>query len=460
VKHLRTIVSFLALAMFLAACADTPTQLPLGPDGRVILPDAAEPGNAILSSEPGENLCEQASAVRLLAAQTQEAGSVQVWSTADHLYVRFATGPGWSIGQTHVAVAASLAGIPMNGQGNPVPGQFAFSQAHAPTVTEFTHVIELSVLGVETGDELFVAVHAEVEHKDGERESAWGEGARFVNRGNWATYFMHTVADCDDDGPGQDPPPPGRDVVVFNDIDLFSVGWDDENNRRMTENLISFSGSGPRADGSVIWTDRGRNSACFLGGGDWCGTYIPGFRPFMEGLGFTVQDFTDANPAPITSIPANVKVIFLLMPRIQYSIQEINAFKAFAEEGGRVVFIGEHQGFYGLAGIAVENQFLANMGAVLRNTGGEIDCEPTVIPGTSLRSHQVTTGMEQVTVACASEIDPGPNDYPLFYDTTGTRLLGGVAVIDTTPIAALSVVESELPVMTFFGGDLPTPSGR
>jgi len=447
---------FLIPILALAAC-DGP-----GPVGLPV----AHPDAAVLLSLSGEAGCEEAGAVRLLAGRTLDAGSIQVWSTDAQLHVRFVAGSGWAIGQTHLAVAADLSGIPRNGPGNPVPGRFPYRETHAPAVTDYTYIIDLSELGAGLGDELLIAAHAEVEHEALGTESAWGEGSRFVERGNWATYFVQTVRECKgDDEPGDDPPPPGRDVVVFNDIDLFSdeFGWDDPNNRQMTANLLTFSGSGPRADGNVIWTDRGRVSGCFLFGGDWCGSYISGFRPFMVDLGFTVQDFTDGNPAPLTSIPPEVKVIFLMMPRVNYSVAEINALKAFADEGGRVVFIGEHEGFYGLQGLAVENQFLINMGAVLRNTGGEVDCGgATVVPGSSLRPHQITTGLEQITVACASEIEPGPDDYPLFYDTSGTRLLGGVAVIDTTPLSALTLVETALSAASAFegSGGSRTPSGR
>ena len=38
-----------------------------------------------------------------------------------------------------------------------------------------------------------------------------------------------------------------------------------------------------------------------------------------------------------------------------------------------------------------------------------------------------------VHIACASVIMPGPDDYPLYYDSTNTSVLAGVATIDTTP---------------------------
>lgn len=126
-------------------------------------------------------------------------------------------------------------------------------------------------------------------------------------------------------------------------------------------------------------------------------------------------------------------MIFLWNALVQYTTEEVNAFKQFAEEGGRLVFIGEWDGYYG-AGIALENQFLLDLGAVMTNIGQAVDCGYTVLPSASLRPHQITIGMTDVTVACASVIVPGPQDYPLFYDTTNTQVLAGVAKIDTTPL--------------------------
>jgi hypothetical protein len=77
------------------------------------------------------------------------------------------------------------------------------------------------------------------------------------------------------------------------------------------------------------------------------------------------------------------------------------------------------------------------MGAVLRNTGGAIDCLYNTLPETSLRLHQVTEGMTEVVVACASIIEPGPDDHALIYDRTNTHVIAGVARINTTRIAAL-----------------------
>ena len=139
-------------------------------------------------------------------------------------------------------------------------------------------------------------------------------------------------------------------------------------------------------------------------------------------------------------------MIFLWNPTETFTPPEINALKAFAEEGGRVVFIGEWQGYYDA--ITLENDFLAKMGAVMTNTGQAVDCGYNTLPQASLRPHQITQGMTNVTIACSSVLIPGPNDYPLYYDSTNTMVLSAVATIDTTPIPLNFVAPSQMAPQT------------
>jgi hypothetical protein len=131
----------------------------------------------------------------LWAGQNINAGTVKVWNDQTDLYVRYNTAAGWSITETHLAVATSLAGIPQTRNGNPIPGRFPYSNVHNPAVTEFTYTVALGDL--EPGDELYIAAHcvAELRGPGGElirRETGWGDGYPFPGR-NWATYLRYTV---------------------------------------------------------------------------------------------------------------------------------------------------------------------------------------------------------------------------------------------------------------------------
>lgn len=236
---------------------------------------------------------------------------------------------------------------------------------------------------------------------------------------------------------------PGEDVVVFNDVNIFNnKALLDPDNVKLVQNLVTFTNDGPRNAGTIVLMDSGRSANCgvFCGAGDNWST----IRSTIEGEGFTI-DQINSTQGSLTNIPTDVKIIFILLPRVNYTVEEINTLKEFASEGGRIVFVGEWDGYYG-TGIAVENQFLMNMGAVLTNTGGAVDCALSisgpyiVLPSSSNRSHQIMEGIVDLTVACASVIVPGPSDFPLFYDTTNTKVLAGVAEIDTDPISELETV--------------------
>jgi hypothetical protein len=199
------------------------------------------------------------------------------------------------------------------------------------------------------------------------------------------------------------------------------------NNVLMLQNLLGYPAAGPRASGTVVLVDGGHAPVC---GSAFCGSSFGTFASVAAGVGFTVTVDTSGN---LSSIPGNVKVLVLWVPTTFYSTAEINAMKAFATQGGRIVFVGEHSGFYG-SGFPAQNDFLSKMGAVMTNVGNQIDCGYNLLPGSSLRTHQITTGMTDVTMACSSEILLGPNDFALYYDSSNTRVLSGVAKIDTVPL--------------------------
>lgn len=230
-------------------------------------------------------------------------------------------------------------------------------------------------------------------------------------------------------------PRPGRDVVVFNDVNhIDNNSLNNPNNILLVRNLINYTTIGERANGTRVLFDCGRNS----GYPESCQTSGTHSRLHDEirSYGFDL-DFINSSNTPLTDIPSDVKILFLWLPKVQFSVDEINSMKAFAEEGGRIIFIGEWDGFYTPVGLAVENQFLINMGAFMRNVGNAVDCGYNILPESSLRPHPITRDMTNVTIACASVIELGPNDFALYYNRANNLVLAGVAQIDTTPITEL-----------------------
>jgi len=132
---------------------------------------------------------------KLLAGQAIGAGNVLVWNDAQNLYVSYRTADCWALGETHVAVAASLEGIPQTSKGNPKVGQFQYAGVHQPNVAEYTYAIPLG--DYSGAAQLFIAAHAEVKKTCGPgkaagEETAWAQGNGFPGK-NWAMYFAYGV---------------------------------------------------------------------------------------------------------------------------------------------------------------------------------------------------------------------------------------------------------------------------
>src|SRR5262249_16090006 len=103
-------------------------------------------------------------------------------------------------------------------------------------------------------------------------------------------------------------------------------------------------------------------------------------------------------------------------------------------EGGRLLYMGEFEGYFSAADFDIENNFLAAMGAVMRNVRRNYACS-ALLPSSKIMPHDLTAGVTSFQVACASEVQLVPDDYPLFIDALRRRVLGAGAKIDLTPIA-------------------------
>lgn len=127
--------------------------------------------------------CGEPTTVTLIAGQHINAGTVTVTNDETNLYVTYNTTNGWKLTELHLFAGACNA-IPVNKPGNPMPGQFPYS-ANPASLTTYTFTIPLANL-----ENCFcVAAHAVVRNSSGGTETAWGQGQRFVQKGNWAMKF-------------------------------------------------------------------------------------------------------------------------------------------------------------------------------------------------------------------------------------------------------------------------------
>ncbi len=102
------------------------------------------------------------------------------------------TSSDWHLTETHLHVGESLEEFPLAGRwGNPIPGHFTHCDPHG-NLNKYTYEIPIKNEW-EMGDDLLIAAHAVVEKCSCMEESAWADGDRFTERGNWGTYFTYTI---------------------------------------------------------------------------------------------------------------------------------------------------------------------------------------------------------------------------------------------------------------------------
>ena len=139
--------------------------------------------------------------VDLIAGQGTPVGEVCVVNDDDELTVTYSTTEECVLTETHLAISTDEPGSGewtanrwQNRPGNPAPGRFPYQGDHDPAEETVTYTIPLTDIsgGVESGDLLYIGAHAVVDCDD-HIETAWGEGDRFVQRGNWAMYFTFEV---------------------------------------------------------------------------------------------------------------------------------------------------------------------------------------------------------------------------------------------------------------------------
>ena len=136
--------------------------------------------------------------VNLVAGQNTVAGTVTVEQDAVNMYITYTTTGGWVLSKTHLFAGACSA-IPVNGGGNPVPGQFPYKSNHN-NVTTYTYVVPVSAIG--TGNCGCIAAHAALKKLNAagsviQQETGWGEGTPInPNGGNWAMKFDFCPVAC------------------------------------------------------------------------------------------------------------------------------------------------------------------------------------------------------------------------------------------------------------------------
>lgn len=128
------------------------------------------------------------------AASAGDVGEVSVKYIGGQLYVTYTVEAPWCFTELHLAVFSDFAGITTK-NGNPIPGQFPYKYYPEGGACENTYTfppIPAAICPVN------IAAHAAVQKQiDGglfQYETAWGDGTRFTDKGNWGMYF--NANDC------------------------------------------------------------------------------------------------------------------------------------------------------------------------------------------------------------------------------------------------------------------------
>lgn len=149
----------------------------------------------LMAQDPG---CEDFT-TDLIAGQTIDVGDVTIRNTATHLIIHIDTDESWDLSEVHIY--AGFGPPPLNGGGNPPPGQFPYSTSYPDPQDQHTEIIPLADLGADCDDTLDIAIHAVVhetdEGDDGRSETAWGFGDKTWPGNRWGWYFCYTVC-CED----------------------------------------------------------------------------------------------------------------------------------------------------------------------------------------------------------------------------------------------------------------------
>lgn len=114
------------------------------------------------------------------------------------LIVYYSANYPWRLQTVEVAVADTLAGIPLSKIGNPVPGKFGFRAKFSPAQSGYALQIPVADADLEDGTAVVFVVHATlVNTVTGATTGAWAVGTHLPTAQNDAMYFVMTCENPD-----------------------------------------------------------------------------------------------------------------------------------------------------------------------------------------------------------------------------------------------------------------------
>lgn len=129
----------------------------------------------------------------LIAGQNILVGTVDVTYDSGNstITVTYTTTGGWTLEESHLWVG-ECAERPSNNPGNPLIGQFPYSEEHTGETT-YSYILDMTTENLDTIG--CVAAHAVVNGSNGENETAWADGLAYGGN-SWAMYFEYDFSTC------------------------------------------------------------------------------------------------------------------------------------------------------------------------------------------------------------------------------------------------------------------------
>jgi len=170
----------------------------------------------VLPEAPEE---EEGLIVDLWAGQTIDVGYIEVSDDGEYLYIEYHVNESWSMVETQIELANDPSEIPMNGAGNPKPGQFdviielnetgSYEVVQGDAEIVDTYVGEngetVVVIKIPYNGEDIIAVHGTVVDENGNSETFWAgnldenwnpmDGTHEFPGNRWGWYFEYKTDD-------------------------------------------------------------------------------------------------------------------------------------------------------------------------------------------------------------------------------------------------------------------------
>lgn len=424
-RHASVLLAF-AMVLAAACSSDLPTTTN---------PASSPLGTASLVLPPSQGPCGPLSQATFVTPDGRSLGLFSTYWDDYNVYGEFhSLVPGVSIRRTSLGIYEQQAEIPIAPDGTVLFERLNLQSHNVPPVARLRQWRVMDDVNDMLG--VYRALpRAVLQEPDGGRQALWA-GGRILWEGDSIArqLVVNMRSTC------------APRVTVLADLSMLVNGGLPGNTS--FADLLLWMREQPRSKGSAslprhwgaqptfgVMLDRGRASPCWLDG-SCTDTALTGLRTLYTGTGATVSDIF-SSPGSLLSFPPDVGLLLLVLPRQDYTVDEINALKQFVAEGGRIVLVTEESGYYDETGRETMNRFLADMGSEARVRRGALDCGGYQdLPLTGWPLHRLTAWSESARVNCTGALITGFLDFKLFRDASGREVTGASITVSTTPIAA------------------------